>query len=239
MCPDTGVTHVPGSDQCAVSLVSATTPPTPPNPLTLGTRAGWDRLIAAVHPGSMLVALRGLMSTRLRQQFDPADVWQETLLMAWRDRNRFEWRGLAAFRRWLLEIARNRIRDLSDHVGAGKRGEARPFSTLGTGTDDSTEDHYAGPIQTTSAGRAAADREMAALMQAALNAVPEERRDVVRLRLFEDLTMEEVAARTGLGVEGVRYRFRHGLDAYRRALRRLRVTDPRDQGGDGPTPFSS
>lgn len=213
-------------------------PPNPfttPNPLTLGTRASWDRLIASVHPGSMLVALRGLMSPRLRQQFDAADVWQETLLMAWRDRTKLEWRGLPAFRRWLLEIARNRIRDLADRAGAEKRGDARVFSALGAASDGSGEDHYAGPVQFTSPGRVAADREVAALMQAALDAVPEESREVVRLRLFEDLTMEEVAARTGLGVEGVRYRFRHGLDTYRRALRRLRVADTRDATGAGRT----
>ena len=183
----------------------------------------------------MLVALRGLMSARLRQQFDPADVWQETLLMAWRDRAKFEWRGRAAFRRWLLEIARNRIHDLADMAGADKRGDARPFSALAAGTDGS-EDHYAGPVQTTSPGRAAADREVAALLQSAVDAVPEDWRDVVRLRLFEDLSMEEVAARTGLGVEGVRYRFRHGLDAYRRALRQLRVPGPHPGQTSGSSP---
>ncbi len=217
----------------------STTSPTGPNPLSLGTRASWDRLIAAVHPGSMLVAVRGLMSARLLQQFEPDDVWQEALLMAWRDRARLEWRGRAAFRRWLLEIARNRVRDLSDRTNAEKRGDARPFSVLAKAFDTgSGDDHYAGPVQTTSPGRAVADREVAALMQAALDAVPEEHRDVVRLRLFEDLTMEEVAAHTGLGVEGVRYRFRHGLEAYRRALRRLRVVDTRDEAGDGGASFS-
>jgi RNA polymerase sigma-70 factor (ECF subfamily) len=157
--------------------------------------------------------------------------------MAWRDRDSLEWRGLAAFRRWLLEIARNRIHDLADHTGAKKRGDARPFSDLDDDSDGG--DHYAGPVQTTSPGRAAADREVAELLEAALAAVPEENRDVVRLRLFEDLTMEDVAARTGLGVEGVRYRFRHGLEAYRRALRRLRVDGTRGTRDDSAAPDSS
>ncbi len=41
----------------------------------------------------------------------------------------------------------------------------------------------------TSPGRAEADRELAERMATALGAVPEESREVVRLRLFEDLTM--------------------------------------------------
>jgi DNA-directed RNA polymerase specialized sigma24 family protein len=48
----------------------------------------------------------GMMGELARQNYDPEDVWHETLLMAWRDRNAFEWRGLSSFRRWLLEIAR-------------------------------------------------------------------------------------------------------------------------------------
>ena len=32
----------------------------------------------------------------------PEDVWQETLLHAWRDRAQCTWQGLPAFRRWLI-----------------------------------------------------------------------------------------------------------------------------------------
>lgn len=202
-----------------------------PHPLSLGTHANWDRLVAGANPASMLVAVRGMMGELARQHYDPDDVWQETLLMAWRDRAKFEWRGPSAFRRWLLEIARNRIRDLVDHSKAGVRGKVKPMSALPRAfPSESGEAHYAGPVQTTSPGRAEADRELAARMATALAAVPEECREVVRLRLFEDLTMDEVAVRLGpgLGVEGVRYRFRRGLDAYRRELRRLRLADSRE-----------
>lgn len=198
-------------------------------PLTAHTRASWDRLIAAIHPPSMLVALRGLMGTRLAQLYERADIWQETLLMAWRDRDQLQWRGTAAFRRWMLEIARNRICDLADHANAEKRGSATPLSTFER-TDDtrSGDGHYAGPVVTTSPGRAEADREAAARLHAALQAVPEELRDVVRLRLFEDLTLEEVAGQLGLGVEAVRYRFGRGFEAYHRELRRLRLVDSQE-----------
>jgi DNA-directed RNA polymerase specialized sigma24 family protein len=133
-----------------------------PHPLSLGTHASWDRLVAGANPASMLVAVRGMMGELARHHYDPDDVWQETLLMAWRDRAKFEWRGPSAFRRWLLEVARNRIRDLVDHSKAGVRGKVKPMSALPRAfPSENGEAHYAGPVQTTSPGRAEADRELA------------------------------------------------------------------------------
>ena len=155
--------------------------PPDPNPLSLGTHGSWNRLVAGVNPASMLVAVRGMMGELARQHYDPEDVWQETLLMAWRDRDTFQWRGPAAFRRWLLEIARNRIRDLVDHSKAGIRGKLKPMSALPLAfPSDSGEAHYAGPIHTTSPGRVQADRELAERMATALAAVPEASREIVR-----------------------------------------------------------
>lgn len=205
--------------------------PTTPHPLLHPTSGAWDRLIAGVNPPAMLVAIRGMMGQPLRQRCDADDVWQETLLHAFRDRANCEWRGVAAFRQWLLEIARNRVRDLADVAGAKKRGAGKEirFADRDLASGSQSDDHYAGPCAQTTPGRAAADRDTADQFEQALAAVPEEWREVVRLRLFEDVTLEAIAARLGLGVEGVRYRFRHGAEAYRRELRRRRAV-----GGDGP-----
>ncbi len=199
-----------------------------PNPLLHATSGAWDRLVAAVNPPTMLVAIRGMMGAAMQQRLDADDVWQETLLHAWRDRHQCEWRGTAAFRRWLLEIARNRIRDLADRARAQKRGAGREvrFGDRDAASGSQGDDHYAGPCQQTTPGRAAQDREASMHFEQALAAVPDDWREVVRMRLFEDRTLEEIAARMGLGVEGVRYRFRNGAEAYRRELRRRRALDP-------------
>src|SRR5215813_12300966 len=88
----------------------------------LDDAAVFDRLVESIGPASMLVALDQRMGTLLRQRMSAADVWQETLLHAWRDRARLQWKGLAAFRRWLMEIAEHRLHDLRDRESAGKRG---------------------------------------------------------------------------------------------------------------------
>lgn len=202
--------------------------PGSPNPLLHATTGAWDQLIAALNPPTMLVAIRGMMGKSILARCEPDDIWQETLLQAWRSRARFEWRGSSSFRRWLLEIARNRIRDLANSAATKRHGGdavmrgADPSSTLGSHSDD----HYAGPSQQTTPGRAAADREIAAHFEGALAALPDDWREVVRMRLFEDLTLEEIAQRLAIGIEGARYRFRHGAECYRRELRRRRVLEP-------------
>ncbi len=197
------------------------------NPLQHATQVAWDRLVASVNPPALLVAIHGFMGERLRLRVDAEDVWQETLLRAWRDREVLDWRGLPAFRRWLLEVARNRIHDLANNLNAQKRGGGGEltFADRSSAAAPTTAcaEHYAGPAMTTTPSRVVSDRERAAAMRSALEAVPVDCRDVVRLRLFEDMTMEEIGTQLDLGVEGVRYRFRQGAEAYRRGLRRCRL----------------
>ncbi len=204
-----------------------------PNPILHASRAAWDQLITSINPPAMLVAIANMMGERTRQYVSVEDVWQEVLLSAYRDRARCEWRGRAAFRRWLLGIARNRVRDLADHMHALKRGSGhgRTLSEYQSTSDSSADDHYAGPCCTTTPSRAAADREMATVLEQALTAIPEPWCQVVRMRLFEERTLDEIAEQLQIGVEAVRYRFHRGADVYARELKRRRVVS-----FDAPTP---
>src|SRR5262245_33816070 len=82
----------------------------------------WDRVIEAIGPGSVLVVISSAMSDRLKAQCSPEDIWQETLLSAWRDRAQHHWEDTRTYRRWVLEIARNRIRDLARAIDTQRRG---------------------------------------------------------------------------------------------------------------------
>lgn len=66
------------------------------------------------------------MSAALRRRHTPEDIWQETLLHAWRDRARYEWRGFKSFRFWLMFIIDNRICAAAAHERAAKRGGSTP-----------------------------------------------------------------------------------------------------------------
>ncbi|MEW6747263.1 MAG: sigma-70 family RNA polymerase sigma factor [Planctomycetota bacterium] len=186
----------------------------------------WDRLIEAIGPASMLVIINARMGASLRRRFAAEDVWQETLLNAWRDRATCEWRGIKSFRRWLLEIIENRLRNLAESEGARKRGGgSNPvlFSALqapsGSAASEASGDHFAGPVTSTTPSRAASYQEEARAMQEALDKVPEEAREVLRLRLFEELAMERVAERLGLGLSAAKHRFRKAFETYHQHLK--------------------
>ena len=75
------------------------------------------------------------------------------------------------------------------------------------------------PAGSTTPSRLAAYREQAEVMREALEELPEEYRDIVRLRLFEHCALEEIAVRLGIGASAVRHRFRKGSELYLGRLR--------------------
>ena len=188
------------------------------NPLLTDDPIRWDRLIEAVNPASVLVVIEMRMNPALRRRVAPEDIWQDTLLHIWRDREKCAWRGLRRFRAWVLKVAENRIRETVTRERALKRGGGTtelPLSALG---GSSTSRPFPGPAGSTTPSRVAIHREQAAAMRAALAALPAEVREVVRLRLFEQLGMGEIAGKLKIGESAARHRFRKGAELYQRRL---------------------
>ena len=177
----------------------------------------WSNLVDAVQPASILVAIHWRLGD-LQARLTPEDVWQETLLRAWQAQREFEWQGTASFRRWLMRIAENCIETIRAHEHAQKRdlGRTVPLSLPRAGADGTRATE---PWGSTTPSRVAAERERAQAMQRALAALPDELREVVRLRLFEDLPILDIAARLGLGESGVRHRVRKGVELFHQRLR--------------------
>ena len=200
-------------------------------PQSLDDPDAWASVVQAANPAALLVAIRARLGPALAALVLPDDIWQETLLRAWRQRASLQWLGISAFRRWLLSIAEHCIEDSRDHWKAGKRDAARTRRFA----DAADAEGAVEPWASTTPSRIAAAREMAAAMQTALESLPDDVRDVVRLRLFDELTIEEVAARLGLGESAVRHRFRRGAEHYRDRLRDLITTSRRPPTADEST----
>ena len=190
----------------------------------------WPRLIEAVGPASLLAIINGRMSTALKQRFCAEDMLQESLAHAWRDRAKFQWQGLRSFRAWLLSIIDHRIRDTVDHESAQKRGGGRQALSLDRTNLDSSSSEAIPPelAASTTPSRLAMFKEQAGAMERAMMALPDEFRDVVRLRLWEQREMKEIAEMLGIGVEAVRHRFRKGAAIYREQLL-AELTSQREQ----------
>ena len=205
------------------------------DPLASDAPEVWAELIEAVGPASMLVAIDARMSARLRESTSAEDILQETLLVAWSDRRLCGWRGITSFRRWLLTLADHRLKNIAEAQGAQKRGGGtRPIRLdAGLRRDGSSIPASIVPASSTTPSRVASERELAHAMQSALQALPDDLRDVVRLRLFEGLLLDEIAAQLAISEPSVRRRFRRGAELYREQL--ARVAGSTWQGNGGAT----
>ncbi len=140
----------------------------------------------------------------LRQLRQPAladdvfqDVWQRVVAA------RTEWKPDASFATWLYRIAHNRM---TDHwraqpfrPGAPSDGDARVARIPDPNTPERTLSEF----------------EQRRALQLALDRLPPEQREVLMLRLEQELTLDEIAAITGVGRETVKSRLRYAMDKLR------------------------
>lgn len=193
-----------------------------PLPPAANSPGAWDELVESIGPASILVIIDSRMSTGLKRRLAPEDIWQESLLHAWRDRHQYTHTGPKGFRSWLLTIVDHRIHEAVVREGAQKRGGGlteTPLSNLvGSRDAGGGNSQPPCPLSSTTPSRVAIYREQAEAMRAALEGLPDDLQAVVRSRLFEQRTLEQTAADLGVTLAAVRYRFARGVEAYREAL---------------------
>jgi RNA polymerase sigma factor (sigma-70 family) len=214
----------------------------PGNPLRSDDPRDWERLIESLGPASLLVAIEGRMSAELSARISAEDILQDTLLHLWRDRERIEWRGEKSFRSLVVSMAIHRIQDAADSAAAAKRGGGRaPLSLDGSdaGGRDAARKHA--PVRSTTPSRVAMHRERADCLRRALESLPSDLREVVRLRTFEQMPLAEIAAHLRIGLSAVRHRLRRGSELYAERLRAALDTSavPPDSAAPSRSPSSS
>ncbi len=171
---------------------------------------------------AILVLISSWMGARLKQDSSPEDLWQETLCMAWRDRTQHEWRDVSHYRRWVLGIARNRVREAVKHSGAQKRGGGKKPELLSVLAEACGEDASVSgllPPNSETPSRMAHLADRARQMESSLETLPPEYRDALRLRIFEQLPLKEVAEELEVSLATAKKRVYLGAELYRSALR--------------------
>jgi len=191
-------------------------PPTSDIEIDLSTPAGWQSAVESTGLASLLVLIDARMGD-LAQHVSAEDVLQDSLLNAWRAHDNVKWLGRKAFRSWLLTIIDRCISDMRSRLHAAKRGAGNValFHSLEHGML-----HF-DPAGTTTPSRVATLREQATVMRQSLDELPDDLRDVVRLRLFEQHTVRAIAESLGLAVSTVEHRVRRGVTLYHSRLRAI------------------
>lgn len=138
----------------------------------------------------------------LHNHDDAEDAAQETILRAYRGIQSFK--GDASFRTWLFAIADNQC-----HTLVAKRRK------------HVLSDHLSALIDLHEQIRREGDQldsEMQREIQRAINTLPAASRDVVLLRFFKDMALEDIAATTGLSLSATKMRLYRALEQLGRYL---------------------
>jgi len=157
-------------------------------------------LLYARHRGSLYrFLLRQTRDAALADEFFQ-DVWQRVIAA------RQGWKPDAAFRTWLFRIAHNR---LNDYWRGLKHRPAAP---------EDADERAARVPDPSSPERELSEFEQRRRLQLAIEELPEEQREVVLLRLEQELSLEEIGQITGAGRETVKSRLRYAMDKLRARL---------------------
>lgn len=164
-----------------------------------GDAGAFERLYARHRLKLYRYLLRQLRDNALADEFFQ-DVWQKVIAA------RAGWRPDAGFATWLYTIAHHR---LGDHWRALKHRPVAPVDA---------DERLARIADTDTPERVLSDFERRRQLQLALDGLPEEQREVLLLRLEQELTLEEIGNVTGAGRETVKSRLRYAMDKLRARL---------------------
>lgn len=128
------------------------------------------------------------------------DVWQRVIAA------RSGWKPDAGFATWLYTIAHHR---LGDHWRSLKHRPSAPADA---------DERMARVADPDTPERVLSEFERRRQLQLALDDLPEEQREVLLLRLEQELTLEEIGTITGVGRETVKSRLRYAMDKLRARL---------------------
>lgn len=164
-----------------------------------GDASAFERLYARHRAPLYRYLLRNLRDGALADEFFQ-DTWQRVISA------RAGWKPEAAFTTWLYRIAHNRLNDhwraLKHRPPAPEDGDERAARVPDPDTPD----------------RQLSEFEQRRRLQLALAELPEEQRQVVQLRLEQELSLEEIGDITGVGRETVKSRLRYAMDKLRARL---------------------
>lgn len=157
--------------------------------------AALDALYARCAP-RLLALIRLRMGRSLRAKLESRDILQATLLKSFQQIRQLRGADGTSLMAWLARIAENEIRDQADYHGRQRRDAAREAPLDDHGPEVAAE------VQ--SALSAVIFTEQAARLEAAIEALSSDHREIILLRKFEEQPFAEIAQRLGRSEDACR-----------------------------------
>jgi RNA polymerase sigma-70 factor (ECF subfamily) len=167
------------------------------------------------------VLAQAQLGRHLRAKCAPSDLVQQTLLEAYRDFATFQGNHEDELLAWLRRILAHNLFNEARRFAAQQRDTAREVSLdqVQQGVEQSSlAMGRCLPADTPSPSTLAAQREAAVRLADALAQLPEDYQTVLLLRVFEELSAEEVAQRMGRTAGAVRMLQMRALTALREQM---------------------
>ena len=189
-------------------------------------------LVAKVHDGDrealndlcdryltrVLSVVRIRLGQNLRQKVESWDIVQDVMIDALRGVEKFDFRSEGAFLKYLNKVVENRIRDEADKWAAKKRDAQREVALDGARSDQSANPlKISGAVPTPS--RVASLAEDLLQLEAAIERLPEEYRELVIALKLEGRTWQELAEEMGKSPDAIRMQANRALLALNKAFR--------------------
>jgi RNA polymerase sigma-70 factor, ECF subfamily len=160
-----------------------------------GSTVALDALFRRCAP-RLLALIRYRMGSTLRTKLESRDILQATLLKSFQQIQQLRGSDMPSLMAWLARIAENEIRDQADFHGRRRRDMARQ-----TPLDDAALEVAA---QVTSVVSRIVLSERAKRLEAAMEALSEDHREIILLRKFEEQSFKEIAQRLGRSEDACR-----------------------------------
>ena len=182
-----------------------------------GDQDALQRLIVLYH-----AQLSGILHDRItaaeQRHIDPDDVLQDAYAAAFRAITDCRFDGPGAFYKWLETIALNVLKNRQRDLRAQKRDAAREIhGSLDTTTSCPDLVHRLAAPESTPSRHVRREEAVGAVLSS-MARLPDDQRDVIRLRFLEDRPVAEVAARLGKTEAAVHGLCRRGIRALRQSM---------------------
>jgi len=188
------------------SRVVVVDPENPPDGRVL-TRSELEELLQR-HLAPLRSYVRLRSSPALRQMEPPSDVLQSALREIVVRAESFRFTNERAFRRWILTIALHKIVSKSRYHGAARRTSVRADEIASRLWEIPARDEGS---HTGTPSRHAVHAEDLARLQAALDRLDDEDREIVCLRRIFDVPTSDIAEMVGLAESTVRWRLARAM----------------------------